>query len=279
MAVYGNTLSNNIIAIDYVLQEGNQLLKLFDSIQCLNENGIILEAEEKAPTFLKVVGERIVNFLTKLKNAIASFFSKIKQKVRSAIGPSSKVTIADLEVIDVKGYVDKWNAIDDKYKLADDIKRLSKGTHTLYKDEMEKAIEENAQPAIKEVEELLDSMKEPEVVTIANKKASDILNELDSLNIKKVLNSINNTITNCHSLTVGSTMIQKAEKAEGSVNSFFNGGTYDKMREYFAAVAKYYTISSNVWKEIQQDVTKVYAAVVQYVKSNKGGSKPAEETK
>ena len=279
MAVYGNTISNNLIAIDYVVQEGNQLCKLFDSMQCLNENGIILEAEEKAPTFLKVVGERIVNFLTKLKNAIASFFSKIKQKVRSVIGPSSKVTIADLEVIDVKGYVEKWNAIDDKYKLADDIKRLSKGVNEIYKDEMEKAIEENAQPAIKEVEELLDSMKEPEVVTIANKKASDILNELDSLNIKKVLNSINNTITNCHSLTVGSTMIQKAEKSSGSVNSFFNGGTYDKMREYFAAVAKYYTISSNVWKEIQQDVTKVYTAVVQYVKNNKGSSKPAEETK
>lgn len=278
MAVYGNTLSNNLIAIDYVVQEGNQLLKLFDSMQCLNENGIILEAEEKAPTFLKVVGERIVNFLTKLKNAIASFFNKIKQKVRSAIGPSSKVTIADLEVIDVKGYVEKWNAIDDKYKLADDMKRLIKGVE-VFEDEMEKAIEENAQPAIKEVEELLDSMKEPEVVTIANKKASDILNELDSLNIKKVLNSINNTITNCHSLTVGSTMMQKAEKARGSVNSLFNGGVYDKSREYFAAVAKYYTISSNVWKEIQQDVTKVYAAVIQYVKSNKGGSKPAEETK
>lgn len=278
MAVYGNALSNNIIAMDYVVQEGNQLLKLFDSMQCLNENGIILEAEEKAPTFLKLIGERIVNFLTKLKNAIVSFFNKIKQKVRSAIGPSSKVTIADLEVINVKGYVEKWNAIDDKYKLADDMKRLLKGA-TVYKDEMEKAIEENANPAIKEVEELLDSMKEPEVVTIADKKASDILNELDSLNTKKVLNSINNTITNCRALTVSSTMMQKAEKSRGSVNSLYNGGTYDKAREYFAAVAKYYTISSNVWKEIQQDVTKVYAAVVQYVKSNKGGSKPAEETK
>ena len=269
MAVYGNIITNKLIAMDYVVQEGNNICKIFESMSVLNENGVLLE-EDANKVASKMIFNKISTFLKNLGNTILNFFKNLKVKIRNLLGPSKNVTIDNLDVIDVKGYIEKYNEVNGKNSMQDVIDScvkvgLMSAEWEFSKEQMGKLNEESA-VSLEEMKKLLEDIKNPEKVTIANKQASVILNELDAIDTRKTITMLTSTAKKCE---------QMADYSSTDWAQFLTANG-----QIFRNVSEYFTVSANVWKEIQKHILTVYKDVVNYIKNNKnGGAKPAEESK
>ena len=124
MAVYGNFVSYDKLSnLNYIMEEGNNIVKVLESINVLNESNILLHEDFK--DIIKEKFQKFVEWLKKVKDAFVKAIKELKERISNKIkdllqrNPKVKtVTFADIDTegIDFYDYKQIYSELDNLYE-------------------------------------------------------------------------------------------------------------------------------------------------------------------
>lgn len=238
-----NTIDNNIIALNYVIEDGNNICKILESLNILNENCIITEKVD-----FKAIKERIIKFLTGIKNAIVKFIKKFNDKIKEAFRKLIKSDSIndDMEVINIDYYAKKWQEIYDNRGVLKIFERIGNKDEDL---RYTYGPAEAMTSASEEVQSLLDEYeKSPKKTNIKGQSINKALDNLKGIHFDEFLKDIEQTITAINHLT--------PESMSQNQSLTYNG------------ITKFFTISSTLWQKLMAESITIYNTITKYATDN-----------